>query len=307
MARRGAIQDGGHSSMAVTKKVGKGRWAIWLLLAIIAGMSWVSWKWFQLNEPLLTSFQPLEAAATQIANRDVVGDLGGITVTIPQHFANYVEYDGDPGWGENRKGPRPVRTHQSKLRSFGFHVRYPDMAGLSSPVLRQDKARYTIYNTPWISVGINTGSIYPGDDFLDRWTHARVETPNYILKFMNYERLPGDEHGLTVYAPAGIDPKTQKPYRQDDHAEDVFIHRDDSGRVDATIQCSNVGHAAAPCTHNFSLGPKAKGQIYVLYRRSLLPEWRGIQDSVRKLILSFETQPPATNDATKSGDKARKR
>ena len=213
------------SSMTETKRTGKGRWVVWLLLAIILGMSWVSWKWFKFNEQRLSGFQPPEMAAAQFSKHDVVGDLGRMPVTIPQHFANYVEYDGDPGWGEKRNGLPPARTHQSKLSSFGFHVRYPDMAGLSSPEMLKDKQSYTIYNTPWVSVGINTGKIYPGDGFLDRWTHARLEVPNHILQYKNYERLPRNEHGLTVYSPAGIDPKTQVPYRQDRHAEDIFIHR----------------------------------------------------------------------------------
>ena len=50
-------------------------------------------------------------------------------VRIPRHYAEYVEYDGDPGFGEKRKGPVPERTFESKLSSFGMDVRFPDMRG----------------------------------------------------------------------------------------------------------------------------------------------------------------------------------
>ena len=244
----------------------------------------VSQSSFLLSNP----FEPSEMAAAKYASRDVVGDLGGAPVNIPRHFANYVEYEGDPGWGEKRKGPKPKRTHQSKLTSFGYDTRFPDMAGESSPELIKDKRSYLGSKTPWISVGINTGKNYPGDGFLERWIHARLETPNTILKYMNYEQLPAKEHGLMVYAAAGIDPKTNRPYRQDDDAEDVFIARDKSGRVDTTIQCSNRNVPAPPCTHNFSLAPDMRAQVYLSYSRNQLPQWREMQEAVRQQILGFK-------------------
>nr|CUV42086.1 conserved exported protein of unknown function [Ralstonia solanacearum] len=54
-----------------------------------------------------------------------VGHLGGIPVSIPRPYAHFLEYDGDPGFTEPRKGPRPERTFESGIRSFGFEVHYP--------------------------------------------------------------------------------------------------------------------------------------------------------------------------------------
>ena len=230
-------------------------------------------------------------AAARYAPRDVVGDLGGVPVTIPRHFANFVEYDGDPGWGEKRKGPRPERTHQSKLSSFGYYTRFPDMAGESSPELMKDKRSYSASRTPWILVGINTGKDYPGDGFLDRWTHSTVEVPNDILKYENYEKLPTKEHGLTVYAATGIDPKTNKPYREHTDAKDVFVSRDKNGRVNSHVSCSNRNVAAPPCTHDFSLEPDMHAKVYLSYRRDKLPQWREMQEAVRQQILAFRVAP----------------
>jgi len=43
----------------------------------------------------------------------VIGDLGGIPVSIPQPIARFVEYEGDPHFLEPRKGSTPIRTFQS--------------------------------------------------------------------------------------------------------------------------------------------------------------------------------------------------
>ena len=252
----------------------------------------VSQSSFLLSNP----FEPPEMAAAKYASRDVVGDLGGVPVNIPRHFANYVEYEGDPGWGEKRKGPKPKRTHQSKLISFGYDTRFPDMAGESSPELIKDKRSYSIHTTPWIDVGIKTGNIYPGDGFLDRRA-SYLDRKDSILEYEHYEQLPETEHGLTVYAAEGIDPKTNKPYREDDYAKDVFLHRDHTNRVDTYIDCSNRLRGSQPCEHSFSLEPHMHAKVYVIYRRTLLPHWKEIQQAVTQQILGFKAT--ATNTVVK--------
>jgi hypothetical protein len=184
-------------------------------------------------------FPPEMNAARDAKTAFVVGDLGGVPVKIPDYFANYVEYDGDPGFGERRRGARPQRTYQSKLASFGFAVRFPDMAGRSTPELWKDYERYNGPERkywrdsersipPWIHVGILTNSAYPKDGFLDRSVNSTLEFNAQRegfnnLAHQNYERLPDKEYGLTAYAPPGIDVKTGKPYRQDSDAYDIFV------------------------------------------------------------------------------------
>jgi hypothetical protein len=259
-------------------------WVIFLLIGVS-----LAWHLIVSGASTIGSnpFEPPEMAAAKYSPRDVVGDLGGVPVTIPNHFANYVEYEGDPSWGEKRLDSKPERTHQSKLVSFGYHTRFPDMVGESGPELIKDRRSYPSSKTPWISVGINTGKDYPGDGFLDRWTQATVETPNTILKYENYEKLLIKEHGLTVYAAAGIDPRTNSPFREHTDAKDVFVSRDKSGRVEAHIQCSNRNVPAPPCTHDFSLEPDMHAKVYLSYRRSQLANWREIQEAVKQQILSF--------------------
>lgn len=226
--------------------------------------------------------------------RDVVGNLGGVPVTIPRHFANFVEYEGDPGWGEKRQGPRPERTHQSRLVSFGYYVRFPDMAGEATPELVKDRSNYSPSKTPWIRVGVTTGSIYPGNGFLDRRaSYVRKRDGN--LEYKQYEQLPEPFHGLTVYGASGADPKTNRPYREHPDADDVFLHRDRLGAVDAYIKCSNRNVPAPPCSHEFSLEPHMQALVYVSYRRSELMRWREIQVAVTKQVRGFQLPLKSAN------------
>lgn len=236
--------------------------------------------------------EPPGMAAARYSTKEVVGDLGGMPVTIPRHFANYVEYDGDPGFGEKRQGPVPARTHQSSLRSFGFYVRYPDMAGLSSPEMHKDKAKYTIFNTPWIRVGVRTG-----EDFGDgRGLQRMAATAGERRSNFQFEQLIQPQHGLIAFTPKGVEAADRALGKHQYDDQDHFVHLDKAGHVDAYIECSNVNHDGAPCLHAFYLPSPLKAEIQILYRRGQLPKWQHIQTSTTSLILSFEAESvsPAT-------------
>jgi hypothetical protein len=260
------------------------------VLAVLACLIAAALLWVSLQP---TGTQETKELAARYSQRDVIGDLGGMPVSIPRHFANFVEYDGDPGWGEKRKGPIPDRTYQSKLNSFGFKVRFPDMAGRSGPEQEKDYASSSIYKTQWIDVGITTGSHFGDGLFLERSVND-INKEN--LKFQ-FQILPKKTHGMETYSPVGIDPKTRsRPESTDYNDRDLFVHRTINGQVDTYIKCSNVNHDAAPCSHYFFLPPPLAAKVTVSYRRGLLPEWQKIQISVAQLILNFRA-PTETNVA----------
>jgi hypothetical protein len=238
-------------------------------------------------------FQPKEMALAQYTPKDVVGDLGGMPVTIPRHMAEFVEYNGDPGWGEKRQGPIPERTHASKLKSFGIDFRYLDMATLSSPEMRQDKQSKTIYNTDWMGLGVSAGTEYYGDGGLDRIARETVEgTGQYFWN--KFAKLPEQQFGMDVYVLTEINPNTGQPARFEDDGNDVFVARNKKGKIIAYIECSNVPHAAAPCSQYFSMeydGVHAK--VYISYRRGHLKDWQDIQAKVTAMLLGFRVIPPA--------------
>lgn len=218
------------------------------------------------------------------AGGHVVGDLGGLSVRIPRYFAEDIEYNGDPGWG---MGKPETLSRSSVIRGFGFPVRMPDMAGLSSNDLRGDKRRQSIRTTSWIRVGVTSGEHYPGDGFLDRMV-AAIGRSAEVVKYENYQKQPERAFGLTVYSPVGIDPKTGVEYRLHSGARDLFVHRNAAGKVDAYIRCSNRQDGIPMCQHDFDLRPQARVQVNVLYRRDVLAQWSDIQARVRSLILSFQ-------------------
>ena len=282
--------------MTKNESTQRGRWIIWILVFILLLIVYVTWHGFKskIND-FAPGFQSSQMAQAQHTDRTVRADLGGMSVAIPPHFANYVEYNGDPGWGEKRKGPRPVRTPESKLNSFGFEVRYPDMRGLDSPEMLEDRRNSKLANRQWLTVGVGTGDKFPPTGFLDRRTRRTVgEEALTEYWFNNYGLLPEKEHGLQVFGLKGEDPKDGGPARESDIAKDVFIHRDNTGHVTTFIECSNRKIPAPPCTHTFSMEPFANAYIDVSYRRQMVSQWQQIQEKVRKHILGFAVvrEPP---------------
>lgn len=228
----------------------------------------------------------------------VVGDLGGVPVTIPRVFAELVEYDGDPHFTE-RKGFRPPeRTHASRLSSFGFEVRYPDMASKAF----KTPADRDIHTTMWLSVGITSGGIYPGANALNNSKKYTIDEqpPCSGDHCFIYVPLPEPTYGLTGYTPtgSGVDVSRREVNLKlgrvaDSRDQNVYIAQNAAGRVTTYIECSNVTHAAASCTQWFNLAPEMKALVDVRYRKGLLPHWREIQQSVSALILGFAAKPVA--------------
>lgn len=172
---------------------------------------------------------------------DVVGDLGGVPVSIPRAYARLVEYEGDPHWLEKRKGPPPVRTFGSKLTSFGIVAHYPDMKPLSKE--NYESYRKTKFrDSEWIHMGVLAGSsLIFRDDPLERPYESLV--PGHEPHVSNtYERLPAI-YGLTPYKAVkdlGIDLVLDEENRNHSGLNHVlYFYRDDSGKIATFIKCSS--------------------------------------------------------------------
>lgn len=267
---------------------------LWALLGL--GLAAVVYWQYQGMPSQLQGFQPPEMAAAQYTPKDVIGDFGGLKVRIPRHYAEYVEYDDDPSFGEKRQGPVPERTFDSRLSSFGMEVRFPDMKGLENWDLRQEHRAYDLNpDNPWIYIGINAGEHYPT---------LGAKARNGLAKKLwqksddwwghNFEQEPGDFYGLEKYVVTGLDPRNGKPARESDETYDIYIYRDtSSGDVETYISCgkTSVPGGIARCDLDFGLEPNAKVAVTVSFYPKLLPRWREIQESVRTLLLSFEVKP----------------
>jgi hypothetical protein len=257
-------------------------------------------------------------------NRDgpVIGDLGGIPVSIPQPIARFVEYEKDPHFLEPRKEPTPTRTYQSKLRSFGFEVRFPDMAFLNNEAAREDKRKSTIYNTMWLDVGLSSADPYYNELSLKHrvdaipapgkiWTSNLGGQPHTWKEQHGYIRSPKPLYGLVVNEVQGYDEaeRYKLPGKNGMGDNNIYYHINQQGNIDAYIRCQNINHDAAPCDHYFILPTVKNTMIEVNYRIGLLPQWHEIQESVGKTILGFAVDPNTNSQsitpkpAVPTGDK----
>lgn len=270
----------------------RGRWVVVvmaslliLLVALLALLAFVSGVGAQ-------GFMPPPMAAAYPTPKDVVGDLGGMPVRIARHIPHLVEYDGDPGWGEKRQGPPPERTHASRLKSFGVHVRYPDMATLSSPELWAEFEKKRIYNHPWLDFGIQSGSSYPGHGFLDRLYESTIPNPEQRDAMRQYESLPSPVAGLELFAKRGVDPRTGLAHRYEWFDGDHFIQRNrESGKVTTYIRCiyRSGTRRYASCTQDWGMEEHGLSiEISVNYVPDLLPHWQDIQARVSRFVLDFK-------------------
>ena len=236
------------------------------------------------EHPLLPPGVSLKATS-----RTVIGNLGGLPVTIPPEFARNVEYDGDPSFGEKRQGLIPVRTHQSGIRALGFELKYPDFAVTTNAERAEDKQKFNIKNTPWIRFGVTASSDFGDGQFLERSFLNMNED-----REVQYEKLFDKQYGLEVYSPYTVDKSLRnydpdsRTYRSRTGDQDLFFHRGDNGKIDVFIECSNRNHAAAPCTQYFYPDSNYRVEIHATYRRGMVENWLEIQEASKRVILNFK-------------------
>ena len=265
-------------------------------LAFVVLVGWLALKIYTESVRVsMAGFQPPEMAMAQYTPKDVIGDLGGMKVRIPRACPEYVEYDGDPGFGEKRKGPVPERTFESKLSSFGIDARLPDLRCKENPELREDLRRtFLTQDNPWIHISISAGERYPklGARATDAEARYVTDTITHPTKYWqaNYERLPESAYELEAYVVTGINPRTRNPARNTEN--DWFIHRDASGKADTVFKCGKIENPKPKrdplCTMRFSMEPDAKVFVEVTFRKTHLPKWQDIRQSVDNLLTSYK-------------------
>lgn len=229
------------------------------------------------------------ASCSDVFSTNYIGDLGGTPVDLPKSLVHLVEYDGDPAWGKKREGPKPTRSYDSKINSFGFDVRYTDNTMLdksNKEIKRAYDEEKNLPDSPWVSVNVSSGDRYHGAGGIHRMGDGTISASD-VHPVYRYAKLDNDQYGLEVYAPPGIDPKTNKSWREDIDAEDVFIQRDDMGQITTYIKCSNRAVPSPPCQHLFDSEPQMALDLSVQYSRHNLADWQQIEQVVRGQILNF--------------------
>lgn len=224
----------------------------------------------------------------------VIGNLGGVPVIIPEPYVFLYSYDDDPHFMEIDDWQAPERTFESRFRSIGFEVRYPDMA----PVKEKKREKTNIYNTQWMRVGITAGEHYPGPEGLTRRKNRTLEMSRESAdacgsKCYIYVELPENVYGLTGYTPTGTGVNLEKRRSgygggADMRDKNIYFQPGQDGRVVTFIECYNREIKSGRCQQSFDLNPKMDALVSVNYRKALLPHWQDIQSAVTNLVYSFE-------------------
>ncbi len=224
--------------------------------ALLLPLALLAWFWH--NAALA---QGREQTAVSIQ-----ADLGGVQVRIPAAFAHQIEFEGAPGL------PAPG----SRIRGFGFDVRYPDMQGVSNATqAARDQA--PMETSMWLHVTLTAADHYYGADFLAHMAQElhRPKAWKYPLR-----QLAEPVHGLTAHVSQGGDVN-------DFRHMTLYTHRNAEGRVDTYIECHDGTYPSTPCTLYADMGPAMKATLSIHFRKGLLPSWRGMQAAVQELVRSF--------------------
>ena len=277
--------------------------------------------------------QPDDAPKDPYGEPYIIGTLGGVPVNLPSSVVRFVEYVDSPGWDMDkiRSYNPPTRNYQSIIKAFDFAFRNSDGALYDEnkrDLVKQYRAERSAGGDDWVRVIISAAPVenprkYPLDYLYEtsfqKWATA-VEEPYAFTGEYRY--------GLEYYVIPGINPKTQKSWREKDGVEDLFIYKGSDGHVVTYIKCSNHNVPSPPCTH-YSHPPKASygvaplrrttayclqrralsetfggwlyfemlspmklGNITLSYHRQHLKSWKEIQEKAKAFILTF----PAKTD-----------
>ena len=230
----------------------------------------------------------------------IVGNLGGVPVSLPQFVVEYVSYDDTPEpfskkW-KTYKIPEK-RTYQDNLEGFGFVFDFKTNELRKHFVNYQRWAKESMHYTTsathtWVDVSVFSGNQAPQIN-MNEWSTTWLPKNGYYYDY-KYSKT-GEEFGLEKYQfPDVLDKKTQKPIRDKDEYGDTFISRDTSGNVTSVIKCNNEpkGYTCSSKFCNlrckcFLQIPDLKTRVTVRFRRPHLKHWQKIQQQAEQHIRSW--------------------
>ena len=239
------------------------------------------------------SQQSDDAPKDQYGEPYIIGTLGGVPVNLPSSVVRFVEYVDSPGWDMDkiRSYNPPTRNYQSVLKSFDFAFRNSDGALYDEnkrDLVKQYRAEQSAGGDDWVRVIISVSPTKEPREYLLDYAYERSFRKWATAAEEPYAFTGEYRYGLEYYVVPGINPETQKPWREDDGVDDLFIYKGEDGHVVAYIKCANENVASPPCTHYFEmLSPMRLGNVRLAYNRQHLGSWKEIQEKAKAFILSF--------------------
>ena len=225
----------------------------------------------------------------------IVGNLGGVPVSLPEFVVENVSYDDTPEpfskkW-KTYKIPEK-RTYQDNLEGFGFVFDFKTNELRKHFINYQHWAKeYSNHTNSWIDVGVFSGKSAPKVD-MNEWSTLWLPKNGYYYDY-KYSKT-GEEFGLEKYQfPDVLDKKTQKPIRNQDYYGDVFVSRDEHGNITLMIKCSNYNkYGVLLCDSYFQISDLST-RVKLRFYRLHLKHWQKIQQQAEQHIRSWvvKTKP----------------
>ena len=231
-----------------------------------------------------------------------VGNLGGKAVNLPEGV-RWLEYEDSPVLNpENRRTgyKPPPRNYNSIITSFGVIMKYPTGLVLvryrKAPrdSSKQYDAEINLADHQWIDIGVNAGRRYENNltgAFINSTLNSTVRSQKIIKEYSYiYIYIPSNQHeyGLEKHIPH---PEWVESSRYKE-TTDLYIQKNEEGKVTTLIRCSNTNVALArKCSMQSIMEPAMKVLLDVQFQRVHLKDWQLIQQQSEKIIKSYIVQP----------------
>lgn len=233
-----------------------------------------------------------------------VGNLGGKSVLLGEE-ASDLEYEDSPVLNpENRrKGYEPPpRNFDSIITAFGFEMKYPTGLVLvryhkaPQDASKQYDAERDMADSQWVHVIVSAGRRYSYKSNLTAaFINSTLDTKVSSLKNIQ------ENHYISIYIPSnkqehGLEKHIPHPewinFYEYKETKDLYIQKNEQGKVTTLIRCSNTDVALArTCFMQSVMEPEIKVLLNAHFKRVHLKDWQLIQKQSEKIIKSFIVQP----------------
>lgn len=225
----------------------------------------------------------------------IEADLGGMKIKIPRElgYINWKNWNGQGNdWDPNASKIKYEKTH---LRSFAFRLKYPEMTG-SEENKKNMNEQFHPKSLPypdgsfWIDGSVTSGESYHLKD---------GEYFNYLYKYTSesmsnkfpserYRKNPQNKFGLEVYELADVNNRGVN-YRDQSDATDYYLYIKD-GTIMAFGRCPPHPNILQECTLEFTLLPKSKTIVKIMFHHTQMEKWKEMMDAVRNFYFKFEVK-----------------
>ena len=219
----------------------------------------------------------------------VIGNLGGVPVSIPREFARFVQYEKSPPSLDQENKATIKRTTDSFLESFALKAYFAVGSNELHLISAGSKSDDSYNNDDILRVVVLSGKSY-GSAGIKNLSHRLQSYLEGSRNNYTYSELSQSVFGLTGYSP--IDSSDRLAIAESIRVireRKLYVDKNEEGVVTTFIECSNSRVLVATCRHSFNLDPYMRARVTVIYRLGLLEKWNEIQLKVLDLLKSFSS------------------